>query len=100
MEDLFGLDQAARDLLAAGRLMGRARAVLPARGRAGTCGDGIAERSEFAASLGQILGGLIVLNMGEEPQEGGIEPRLPAVGDFDNAAWPTLIFRFGPPSAC
>ena len=80
MEDLFGLDQAAGDLLAAGRLMGRAGIVLPARGRAGTFGNGIAEGGEFAAGLRQVIGGLVVLNMGEEPQIGGIEPRLTAMG--------------------
>ncbi len=80
MKDLFRLDQAAGDLLAAGGLMGGAGIVLPARGGAGTFGDRIAQRGEFAAGLGQILGGLIVLDMGEEPQIGGIEPGLPAVG--------------------
>jgi hypothetical protein len=80
MEDLLGLDQAAGDLLAAGGLMGRPAAVLPAGGRAGTFGDRIAERGEFAAGLRQVIGGLIVLNVGKEPQVGGIEPRLSAVG--------------------
>src|SRR5580658_573066 len=60
--------------------MRRARAVLPAGRRAGTFGDRIAERGEFAAGLGEVIGGLVVLDMGEEPQKSGIEPGLPAVG--------------------
>jgi len=45
LEDILGLDEAADDLLLAGRAMGGTGtgAVFPARGRAGAFGDGVAQ---------------------------------------------------------
>jgi len=55
MENLFRLDQAAGDLLLAGRLMSRAGVMIPAGGRARTFGDRIPQRRELAASLGEKI---------------------------------------------
>ena len=61
--------------------MGRTGMVIPAgRGRTGTFGDGVSQGGEFAARLGEEIRRLIVLNMREEPQIGGIEPGLPPMG--------------------
>ena len=87
LEDLLGLDQPAGELLLAGRPMGGTGAALPTRGGAGAFGDGIAEGGKLAAGLGEKIGRLVVLDMGEQPQVGGIEPGLtalmaPALGEL------------------
>ena len=87
LEDLFGLDEAAGDLLLAGRPMGGTGAALPTGRGAGTFGDGVPKGGKFAASLGEKIGGLVVLDVGEEPQVGRIEPGLaplmaPALGEL------------------
>ena len=87
LEDLFGFNQPASDLLLAGRAMGGTGAALPARGGAGAFSDRIAQGGELATGFGEKVGGLVVLDMGEEPQVGGIEPGLtalmaPALGEL------------------
>src|SRR5262249_21000021 len=79
LHDLLGLDEPARDLLAAAGLVAGMRIVAPPR-RTGAFAERIAERGELAADPGQHLGGFEVLNRREALEKCGIEPGpLPAL---------------------